>query len=72
MTYYHRFFEKNAFFYAKKSKKYSACISMKTGSKSEKFITKMISVKSSINPENFIGFGRGRRIDWRNPMDIPI
>jgi hypothetical protein len=44
---------------------------MKTGSKSEKFITKMISVKSSTNPESFIGFGRGHRIDWRNPMDIP-
>ncbi len=56
-------FRKKCFFYAKKSKKYSTCISMKTGSKSEKFITKMISVKSSTNPESFIGFGRGHRMD---------
>jgi hypothetical protein len=31
----------------------------------------MISAKNCTNPESFSGFGRGRRIDWRNPMDLP-
>ena len=44
---------------------------MKTRSNPNKFITKMISAKSSTNPESFIEFGRGRRIDWRYPMDTP-
>ncbi len=30
-----------------------------------------ISMKSSTNPESFSGFGRDRRIDWRDPMDTP-
>jgi hypothetical protein len=51
------------FFYAKKPKNYSTCIFMKTGPKSGKFITKMISAESSTNPKSFIGFGRGRRMD---------
>jgi hypothetical protein len=36
---------------------------MKTGSKSGKFITKMISAESSTNPESFIGFGLSRRME---------
>ena len=44
---------------------------MKIESNSNKFITKMISEKISTNPESFTGFGRGRRIDWRNPIDTP-
>jgi hypothetical protein len=32
----------------------------------------MISAKNSTNPESFTEFGRGRRIDWRDPMDTPI
>jgi len=36
---------------------------MKTGSKSGKFITKIISAESFTNPENFIGFERDRRMD---------
>ncbi len=39
----------------KKSKKYLTCIFRKTGSNWESFITKMISAKSSINPESFNG-----------------
>jgi hypothetical protein len=31
----------------------------------------MISTKNSTNSESFNGFGRGRRIDWRFPMDSP-
>jgi len=45
---------------------------MKIESNSNKFITKMISEKISTNPESFTGFGRGRRIDWRYPMDTPL
>jgi hypothetical protein len=32
----------------------------------------MISEKFSTNAESFIKFGRGRRIDWRLPMDTPL
>jgi hypothetical protein len=56
----------------KKSKKYFTGISIKIGSISETFITKMISVKSSTNPESFVKCGRGRRIGWRLHMDTPI
>ena len=35
----------------------------------KKFITKMISEKSSTNSESFKKFGRGRRIDWRIPVE---
>ncbi len=45
-------------------------IFIKIGLSSEKFITKMISEKRSTNHKSFNGFGRGHRIDWRNPMDI--
>jgi hypothetical protein len=45
---------------------------MKIGSNLEKNITKMISAKNCTNPESFNGFARGRRIDWRDPMDTPI
>ena len=38
----------------------------------KKFITKMISEKSSTNPESFNKFGRGRRIHWRIPVERPI
>jgi hypothetical protein len=70
MMNYHRLFEKNVFYFlqkvqkkCKKSKKYFTCISIKIGSISETFFTKMISTKSSTNRESFIKFGRGRRID---------
>jgi hypothetical protein len=67
MMYYHRLFEKNAFYSlqknAKKSKKYLTYISTKMGLISKNFFTKMISTKSSTNPESFIKFGRGRRVD---------
>jgi hypothetical protein len=73
---YHRFFEKNVFYFlqkvqksAEKSKKYFTCISIKIGSISETFITKMISVKISTNSESFNGFGGGRRKGWRFPME---
>jgi hypothetical protein len=82
MLNYHRLFEKNVFYFlqkvqkvqksAEKSKKYFTCISIKIGSISETFFTKMISVKSSTNPEIFIKFGRGRRIGWQLHMDTPI
>jgi hypothetical protein len=45
---------------------------MKIGSNLEKIITKMISAKNCTNPESFNGFARGRRIDWRDPMDTPL
>jgi hypothetical protein len=57
---------------AKKSKKYFTYISIKIGSISETFFTKMISAKISTHPESFNGFGGGRRKDWRFPMDTPI
>jgi hypothetical protein len=70
MMNYHRLFEKNVFYFlqkvqksAEKSKKYFSYISIKIGSISKTFFTKMISVKSSTNPESFIKFGRGRRVD---------
>ncbi len=44
---------------------------MKIGSNLEKIITKMISAKNCTNSESFNGFARGRRIDWRDPMDTP-
>ncbi len=53
---YHRLFQK-------KSKKCETYISIKVGSISEIFITKMLSAKFSRNPESFIGFGRSRCID---------
>jgi hypothetical protein len=66
----HQFFEiVTNFFLQKNSKKtkmwkqYFAHISMKTWSNSKNNITKMISEKFSTNPESFIKFGRGRRID---------
>jgi hypothetical protein len=69
-------FRKNAFHFLqkmqKRSKKYLTCIFFKIGSSWEHSITKMISAKVSTNPENFSRFVRGRRIDWRNPMDLPI
>ena len=37
----------------------------------KKFITKMISEKFSTNSESFNKFGRGRRIDWRIPVEWP-
>ncbi len=40
---------------------------MKVQSNSKNNITKMISEKFSTNPESFIKFGRGRRIDLINP-----
>jgi hypothetical protein len=45
---------------------------MKIGSNPNKFITKMISAKSSTNPESFNEFGRGHCIDWRLLADSPI
>ncbi len=75
MMNYHRFFEKNAFYFLqkvqKKSKKYFTYISIKIGSIPETFFTKMISAKISTNSESFNGFGGGRRKDWRFPMDTP-
>jgi hypothetical protein len=47
----------------KKSKKYFTYIFIKTGSHWESFTAKMISAKTSINPESFNGFERDRRID---------
>jgi hypothetical protein len=79
MMNYHRFFEKNVFYFlpklqksAKKSKKYFTYISIKIDSILKTFFTKMISAKISRNPESFNGFGGGRRKDWRFPMDTPI
>ena len=31
----------------------------------------MISAKGSTNSESLSKFGRGRRMGWRNPLDIP-
>jgi hypothetical protein len=70
MMNYHRLFEKNVFYFlqkvqksAEKSKKYFTYISIKIDSISKTFSTKMISVKSSTNPESFSKFGSGRRVD---------
>ncbi len=57
------FSKKMLFTFAKTSEKYVTYISIKIGSISERFITKMISTKNSTNPERFKGFGVGRRID---------
>ena len=69
-------FRAKCIFFLTKSQKmhyqYLTHISTKTGSNSKHFITKMISTKSSTNPESFIRFGRGRRIDWRLPVETPI
>ncbi len=56
---------------AEKLKKYFTYTSIKIDAISKTFITKMISTKSSTNPESFIKFGRGRRIGWRLHMDTP-
>ncbi len=44
---------------------------IKIESNIEKFSTKTINPKFSINPKSCKGFGRGRRNDWRSPMDTP-
>ena len=67
--------EKCTFFLTKRPKmhyQYLTHISTKTGSNSKHFITKMISAKSSTNPESFIRLRRGRRIAWRLPMETPL